>query len=126
MKKEYEKKKIAAQGVTKKIKIGDTVFIRTGNFKGQNGKVLRKQGQYVTVQGVNVRKKHVKKSQQNPQGAIQEMEGPMHISKVQLSIDNQPVKIKVKTNKEGKRVLFYRDGDQEVVYRQIGKTASKK
>lgn len=126
MKKEYEKKKIAAQGVTKKIKIGDTVFIRTGNFKGQNGKVLQKQGQYVTVQGVNVRKKHVKKSQQNPQGAIQEMEGPMHISKVQLSIDNQPVKIKVKTNKEGKRVLFYRDGDQEVVYRQIGKTASKK
>lgn len=56
----------------------------TGNHKGASGKVLAvlPKKQQVLVEGVRLIKKHTKKSQDNPQGAILEREGPIHISNV--------------------------------------------
>ena len=63
---------------------GDTVMMTAGNDKGVSGEVLRvimKQDR-VVVQGVNVRTKHLKPTQTNPQGGIIRREMPVHMSNV--------------------------------------------
>ena len=68
------------------MKKGDQVQVITGNHKGAAGKVLQvlPKKQQVLIEGVRMIKKHTKKSQDNPQGAIIEREGPIHISNVKL------------------------------------------
>jgi large subunit ribosomal protein L24 len=66
------------------VKKGDEVVVIAGTEKGKRGKiieVIRKQNR-VIVEGVKMIKKHVRKSQQHPQGAIIEREGTIHISNV--------------------------------------------
>ena len=68
------------------VKKGDTVQVISGNHKGATGKILAvlpKKSQ-VLIEGVRIIKKHTKKSQENPNGAIIEREGPLHISNVKL------------------------------------------
>jgi large subunit ribosomal protein L24 len=66
------------------VKKGDNVQVITGNHKGAIGKVLQvfPGKQQVLIEGVRMIKKHTRKSQDNPQGAIVEREGPIHISNV--------------------------------------------
>ena len=68
------------------VKKGDTVTVISGNHKGANGKVLAvlPKKQQVLVEGVRIIKKHTRKSQDNPNGAIIEREGPIHVSNVRL------------------------------------------
>jgi large subunit ribosomal protein L24 len=69
-----------------KIKVGDNVRVITGTNKGKEGKVLkifRKEGR-VTIDGVNVVKKHVKPNRTNESGGILEVEAPIHISNVKV------------------------------------------
>ena len=68
------------------VKKGDTVTVISGNHKGANGKVLAvlPKKQQVLVEGVRIIKKHTRKSQDNPSGAIVEKEGPIHVSNVRL------------------------------------------
>lgn len=66
------------------VKRGDEVVVITGAEKGRRGKiiaVLRKQ-ERVIVEGVKMIKRHQRKSQQHPQGAIVEREGTVHVSNV--------------------------------------------
>ena len=68
------------------VKKGDNVTVISGNHFGASGKVLAvlpKKSQ-VLIEGVRLIKKHTKRSQDNPQGAIIEREGPIHISNVKL------------------------------------------
>jgi len=63
---------------------GDIVRVITGNHRGAEGKVLsvlRGKNQ-VLIEGVRMVKKHTRKSQEHPNGAIVEREGPIHISNV--------------------------------------------
>ncbi|RYZ71719.1 MAG: 50S ribosomal protein L24 [Proteobacteria bacterium] len=66
------------------VKRGDTVQVISGNHKGATGKVLQilPKKQQVLIEGVRLIKKHVRKSQDYPQGAIIEREGPVNISNV--------------------------------------------
>lgn len=66
------------------VKRGDTVQVISGNHKGATGKVLQilPKKQQVLIEGVRLIKKHVRKSQDHPQGAIIEREGPVNISNV--------------------------------------------
>jgi large subunit ribosomal protein L24 len=68
------------------VKKGDTVQVISGNHKGASGKVLQllPAKQQVFVEGVRLIKKHTRKSQEHPQGAIIEREGPIHVSNVKL------------------------------------------
>ena len=68
----------------------------------------------VVVEGVNVRKKHIKPSQTNPQGGIVEKEMPIHISKVSpLANDGKPTRVKFETRADGSKVrLAVRTGEQ--------------
>ena len=69
-----------------KIKKGDVVKVIAGSEKGKTGTVqaVKEQDMRILVEGVNVRKKHVKPSQQNPQGGIISKEAPIHYSNVML------------------------------------------
>jgi large subunit ribosomal protein L24 len=68
------------------VKKGDQVQVVTGNHSGSTGKVLQvlPKKQQVLIEGVRLIKRHTKKSQDNPQGAIIEREGPIHVSNVKV------------------------------------------
>ncbi len=66
----------------KAIKKGDKIYVIAGNDRGMSGTVLSRTDETVTVQGVNVCKKHVKKSERHPQGGIIELEKAIRLSKV--------------------------------------------
>jgi len=68
------------------VKKGDNVEVISGNFKGSSGKVLEviPRKQRILIEGVRIIKKHLRKSQDNPEGKIAEREGPIHISNVRL------------------------------------------
>ena len=69
------------------VKRGDTVEVICGNHKGATGKVLQvlREKQQVLIEGVRMIKRHTRRSQDAPQGAIIEREGPIHISNVKLA-----------------------------------------
>ena len=68
------------------VRKGDQVEVISGNHRGSTGKVLdvlaRKQR--VLIEGVRMIKKHMRKTQDQPQGSIAEREGPIHISNVRV------------------------------------------
>ncbi|HAO79012.1 MAG TPA: 50S ribosomal protein L24 [Verrucomicrobia subdivision 3 bacterium] len=66
------------------VKKGDEVIVLAGKEKGKRGKIIHvmTEKQRVIVEGLQMVKKHMRKSQQNPQGAIVEREGSIHISNV--------------------------------------------
>jgi len=113
---------------TKKIRNGDKVCVIAGNCKGQTGTVIRFQSpEQVVVQGVNLRKKHVKPTQENPKGNIIEIEKPIHVSNVSPCDDEgSPLKLKIKRNDDGEKVLYYRKDDQEVIHRSLSTNEQKK
>ena len=69
-----------------KIVKGDRVRVIRGNFRDQEGAVLRvvPGEDRVVVEGVNVRKHHQRPSPGNPEGGIASYEEPIHISNVML------------------------------------------
>ena len=68
------------------VRKGDQVEVISGNFRGSSGKVLEviARKERVLIEGVRMIKRHLKKSQDNPQGKIAEREGPIHISNVKV------------------------------------------
>ena len=66
------------------VKKGDEVVVIAGSEKGKRGKIIevKSKSQRVIVEGVKMIKKHTKRNQNNPQGAIVEREGAIHISNV--------------------------------------------
>jgi large subunit ribosomal protein L24 len=67
-----------------RLKKGDTVVVRAGKDKGKSGKVLivHPAENMVTVEGINIVKKHVKPNNKYPQGGIIELTKPIPVSKV--------------------------------------------
>ncbi len=68
------------------IKKNDQVVVIAGSQKGKQGKVLeiRANQNRAVVEGVAMIKRHLKKSQENPQGKIAEREGTVHVSNLML------------------------------------------
>ncbi len=67
------------------VKRGDEVVVIAGSHKGKTGKVLEilPAKSRVRVEGVAIMKRHMKKSQENPNGSIVEREGSVHVSNLQ-------------------------------------------
>ena len=92
---------------TAKIRKGDTVVVLSGKDKGRSGevKLVSPKDGRVVVDGINVMTRHVKPTQQNPQGGIERNPAPMAVSKVALADpkDGKPTRVRIET-KDGKRV----------------------
>lgn len=101
-----------------RLKKGDTVIVRTGKYKGQTGKVVATHPteNKVTVEGVNIVKKHVKPSRSNPQGGILEVTKPIWTSKVAI-VDPSTKKasrIGYQLDKEGNKVRVFKASGKEI------------
>jgi large subunit ribosomal protein L24 len=88
------------------IRKGDTVVVTSGNQRGQTGQVMRILTKHdrVVVQGINIRAKHIKPTQTNPQGGIVRREMPIHISNVSPVVDGKPTRVRFVTKKDGSKV----------------------
>ena len=73
-------------GIKHQIMKGDRVRVIRGNDRDIEGTVLEilKEKARVRVEGVNVRKKHVRPTEANPDGGIITFEAPVHVSNVML------------------------------------------
>ena len=100
-----------------KIKKGDQVIVTTGANKGAKGEVLRVdlKNAKVVVQGVNVRKKHKKPTQQSA-GGIESIEAPIHVSNVALADpkNGEASRVGYKTLKDGKKVRFAKKSGETI------------
>lgn len=69
-----------------KIRKNDSVVVISGNYKDKTGKVLKvfPSENRVIVEGINLRKRHTKPTQKNPQGGITEKEAPINVSNVMI------------------------------------------
>ncbi|HEX4201588.1 MAG TPA: 50S ribosomal protein L24 [Chthoniobacterales bacterium] len=78
------------------VKKGDEVQVISGNHRGATGKILQvlPKKQQVLIEGVRLIKKTVRKSQDNPNGAIVTREGPIHISNVKIVEAPRPKRTK--------------------------------
>ena len=96
------------------IRKGDVVQVIAGNsrFHGKRGKVLfvDRKKERVTIEGVNLVKKHMRPSSRNQQGGIVEREAPIHISNVMpwCDTESKPSPIVRKRLKDGTRVRVYK------------------
>ena len=90
-----------------RIRRGDNVVVTTGKNKGARGRVSRvlRGKDRVFVRGVNLVKRHVRPTQKDPQGGIQEREAALHVSNVMLldPEDDRPCRVKV-VEREGRRI----------------------
>ena len=108
--------------MSKWIRKGDKVVVTAGNDKGKTGTVIGRSAERILVQGVNIRKKHLKAKSKAAGSQIIEMERPIHISNVAVCDENgKAVKLKVKLNDDGTRDLVFKSNGSVSVYRNIVK-----
>ena len=91
------------------IKKGDNVKILSGKDRGKTGKVLSVdvKGGKVTVEGVNMYKKHVRPKREGEKGQVVELSRPLGISKVQVVCPHCHKSVRVGARKEGARKVRY-------------------
>lgn len=92
----------------RRIRRGDLVQVISGKYKGRTGKIMAviADDDKVIVEGVNVKKRHVKPNARMPQGGIVEREAPIHACKV-MPVDpetGKPTRVRIKKNEDGKKV----------------------
>jgi large subunit ribosomal protein L24 len=100
------------------IKKGDTVFVVTGEYKGQKGRVLEvfRKTEKAIIEGINMISKHTKPNAKHPQGGIIKKESPVHLSNLML-IDpssGEPTRIGRKLNKANKLVRYSKKSGEEI------------
>lgn len=101
-----------------RLKKGDTVVVRSGKYKGKTGKVtaVHPAENKVTVEGVNIIKKHVKPNRAYPQGGIVEITKPILVSKVGVMdpTSKKPSRIGFKIDKDGKKTRVLKTSGKEI------------
>ncbi len=101
-----------------RLQKGDTVMVRSGKYKGQTGKILATHPteNKVTVEGINVVKKHQKPNREHPQGGIVEQTKPIWVSKVGLleGTAKKPAKIGYTVDAKGNKVRVNKRTGKEI------------
>ena len=94
----------------RKIKKDDEVIVLTGRDKGRRGTVkkIHAKDDRVIVDGLNMIRRHVRPSQTEPQGGIQEREAAIHISNVALidPVENTHTRVGYRTLDDGRKVRY--------------------
>ncbi len=100
------------------VKKGDTVFVVTGEYKGQKGRVLeviRKTNKAI-IEGINMISKHTKPNSKHPQGGIIKKEAPVHISNLMLvdPSSGEPTRIGRKLSNKNKLIRYSKKSGEEI------------
>ena len=88
------------------IKKGMNVKVISGNHRGQSGKVLNvfPKKMKAIVEGVNLRKRSVRPTQDNPSGGYIDREAPLHMSNLMILHNDQTTRIGYKKLEDGRKV----------------------
>lgn len=108
------------------VKKGDTVIVTAGDDKGRTGEVLRvitKKDQ-VVVKGLNLRTKHLRPTQANPQGGVITRENPIHVSNVSPVVDGRGTRVRFQTKDDGSKVRVAARGGKIIDTVRKGRTKS--
>ncbi|HEX7368616.1 MAG TPA: 50S ribosomal protein L24 [Candidatus Saccharimonadales bacterium] len=101
-----------------RLQKGDTVVVRSGKYKGKTGKILATHpaDNKVTVEGINIAKKHVKPNREHPQGDIVEITRPIWVSKVAVvdPVSKKATRIGYKLDKDGAKTRIYKKSGKEI------------
>ena len=99
-----------------KIRKGDIIKVISGSYKGKTGKVIKTSlnKNRILVEGINVVKKHMKPSQESPQGGIIEKEMSIHISNIMLTIKDKPIKVGFEFDKDGKKYRINKQTNKKI------------
>ena len=91
----------------RKIRKGDEVVVITGKDKGKRGSVLVVDGDRVTVDGINLVKKHVKPNpMKGTTGGVESKTMPLHVSNVALvDANGKASRVGIKVE-DGKKVRY--------------------
>jgi len=89
------------------VRRGDRVRVMRGNYAGSEGTILRvlPKENRVVVSGVNLRKRHQRPTQENPDGGIITFEAPIHASNVML-LDpdtDEPTRYRIERTADGEK-----------------------
>ncbi len=99
-----------------KIKTGDTVRVIAGDHKGFEGKVLTVfiEKNKAIVEGVNMIKKHMKPSAENPQGGIVEKEAALQISNLsKINSKGETTRVGYRME-DGKKVRYAKKSNEVI------------
>lgn len=98
------------------VRKGDQVIVTAGSSRGTVGEILAvvEDGERVVVKGVNIRTKHIKPTQQRPQGGIVQQEMPIHVSNVSPVVDGKPTRVRFATKPDGSKVRVATRGGKEI------------
>ena len=99
-----------------KLKKGDKVVVIAGSNKGKEGTITKVLDEKVIIEGVNLRKKHLKPKNNNGTGEIIEKEAPIHASNVMI-IDpktKKPTKIKKVIDEKGKKIRISKKSNEKI------------
>ncbi len=101
-----------------RLKQGDTVMVRSGKYKGRTGKILavHPKTNKITVEGINVVKRHFKPTRAKPQGGIVDLTKPIWVSKVGLldSSAKKPSKISYRIDAKGNKKRIAKTSGKEI------------
>jgi large subunit ribosomal protein L24 len=101
-----------------RLKKGDTVVVRAGKYKGKTGKVLATfpATNKVTVEGINIAKKHVKPNRLHPQGEIVNLTVPINVSKLGIfdPSTKKASRIAYKLDKNGEKSRVFAKSGKEI------------
>ena len=109
--------------MSKWIRSGDLVTVIAGNDKGKQGRVLTRSKQRILVEGINIRKRHVKPRGENEPGKIVKSERSIHISNVKLAHEKEKnAKFKLQVNSKKEKEIISIVGGKESVHRNLKKS----
>lgn len=101
-----------------RLKKGDTVMVRTGKYRGKTGKItaVHPRSNKVTVEGINIVKRHRKPTRALPQGGIIEITKPLDVSKVAIydSAKKKPSRIGFKLDAKGNKTRVMKTSGKEI------------
>ena len=88
------------------IKKGMNVKVISGNHKGDSGKILEvfPKKMKAIVEGVNLKKRSIRPTQDNPAGGYVDREAPMHISNLMVVHNDQATRVGYKKLEDGRKV----------------------
>jgi large subunit ribosomal protein L24 len=101
-----------------RLKKGDMVIVLAGKYKGKTGKIVatHPRDNKVTVEGINIVKKHQKPNKQYPQGGIIELTKPVWVSKVAIvePSSKKASRIGYQLNDDGTKTRIFKTTGKEI------------
>lgn len=101
-----------------RLQKGDNVVVLSGKEKGKTGKIVatHPRDNKVTVEGINIVKKHVKPNKQYPQGGIVDITKPIWVSKVAIvePTSKKASRIGMTVDKDGKKTRVFKKSGKEI------------